>query len=210
MRMMSSRVTSADDAEQVLHLAVGERRGGLVHDEHVGVEGHGFRDLHHLAARNGQRAHFGLRVDVDRQPLEQGLGALAQPGMVDQAEAVGGLAAYPDVLGHRHAGHQVQLLVDHGDALPERIQRAAQRDGPAPEQDLPRVRWLHARDDLHQRRLAGTVLAHQRMHGAGAYAQLHIVEGDDAGEGLSHATGLQQIAAGGRGGRAAGRPVRQG
>ncbi len=188
----------ANDAEQMVDFDIAQRRRRLIHDEHLGVERHGLRDLDHLAACHRQRAHFGLRVDVDRQPGEQRLRAPAQFGVIDQAAAVPGLAPNPDVLGHGHVRHQVQFLMDHRNTAIERIERAVQHDRLALEADLAPVRRMHAGNDLHQRGLAGTVLAHQRMNGAAPHAQPHVVERDHAGKGFADATNFQQAVAGGR------------
>jgi len=62
----------ADDREQVLRVLLGERRGWLVHDEQLGLVREGLCDLDHLAARDREGAHLGLRVDIDAEALEQG------------------------------------------------------------------------------------------------------------------------------------------
>ena len=60
-------------------------------------------------------------VEIDREPLEQGPRAVVQLAVTDHAEGVDRLASDPDVLGDGHGGHQVQLLMDHGDAALERL-----------------------------------------------------------------------------------------
>jgi len=47
------------------------------------------------------------------------------------------------------------------------------------------VGLVHAAEDLDQRRLAGTVLADERVHLAGVQLQRDVVESADAGEGLA-------------------------
>src|SRR5256884_3493336 len=45
----------------------------------------GFCDLDHLAARDREGAHLGLRVNVDAEALEQGARPAAQLAMTDQS-----------------------------------------------------------------------------------------------------------------------------
>ena len=50
----------ADDLEEMLDLAFGQRRGRLVHDENVGIVGHSLGDLDHLPVGDGEIAHLRL------------------------------------------------------------------------------------------------------------------------------------------------------
>ena len=62
----------------------------------------------------------------------------------------------------------------------------------APPQYLTGVGTMHAGKHLDQRRLAGAVLAEQRVHLAGAERRLHRVEREGTAEPLGHAANLQQ------------------
>ena len=53
------------------------------------------------------------------------------------------------------------MLVDHADAGADRIARAAELDRLAVDQDLALVGPVEAGEDVHQRGLAGAVLAEQ-------------------------------------------------
>jgi hypothetical protein len=86
--------------------------------------------------------------------------------MPHQSQGIERLAANPDVLGDAHGGQQVELLMDHGDARRERLARGAEAQRAAFEPQLAAIGRAHARDDLHQRRLAGAVLADERVHRA--------------------------------------------
>ena len=74
------------------------------------------------------------------------------------------LVAEIDVLADGEVGEQRLLLEHHADALPVGIGGLTQGDGLAGEQDLAGVRLIDAGQDLHQRRLAGAVLADQADH----------------------------------------------
>ena len=65
------------------------------------------------------------------------------------------------------SGHQVDLLVDGADPGGLRVAGLGEGDRLAQVAHLAAVRPVHAGDDLDQRRLAGAVLADQRVHLAG-------------------------------------------
>ena len=178
---------------------LGERRGRLVHDEDVGVVGHRLGDLDHLPVGDGEVAHFRLGVDGDVEPVEQRLGAAAHLVVVDEAEGVQRLAADPDVFGHRHEGHQVEFLMDHRDAVLQRVERRRQLDFLALQLEGAGVGRVDAGDDLHQRRLAGAVLAHQRVNVAALQPERDVVERQHAGKGLADVLDLEQIFGAGNG-----------
>ena len=118
-------------------------------------------------------------MDVDLQSGEKLGRPPAKRAMIDKPDASQRLAADPDVLGDRHRRHQIQFLVDH--------RRAPAKD------DAAGVRPVEAGDDLHQRRFAGAVFPHERVHRPRPHAHRHAVERDDAGKGLSHAVHFEQI-----------------
>ena len=65
-------------------------------------------------------------------------------------------------------------------------------DDAAAQADLAGVGAMDAGEDLDQRRLAGAVLAEQRMHLAGADVEVDSVERQRAGEALGQAGDLEQ------------------
>ena len=73
-----------------------------------------------------------------------------------------GQAAEEDILPYRQVVDRTQLLVDDRDAQLQRLARIRELNWPAIEQDLPLVQLERSRKDLHQRRLAGAVLADDR------------------------------------------------
>src|SRR5580704_19742113 len=83
--------------------------------------------------------------------------------MTHEAEPVQRLAANPDVLGDRHVIHQVEFLMDHGDAVLQRVERRCQLDLLPLQFEGAGIGRVNPGDNLHQRRLAGAVLAHERM-----------------------------------------------
>ena len=65
-------------------------------------------------------------------------------------------------------------------------------DGAILQPDLARIRFVDAREDLDQRRLAGAVLAEKRMHLAGAHLEVHRVERERAPKALGELGRLKQ------------------
>ena len=92
----------------------------------------------------------------------------------------------------RQVGRQAELLIDDRDAVLAGGDRVGDLDRLAVDQDLAAgVGLVGAREHLHQRALAGPVLAHQRQHLAAPGLELHVVERFDAGKGLGDAAHLQ-------------------
>ena len=183
----------ADDAEEVRDLPFGQRRSRLVHDQDVGVVGDRLGDLDHLPVGDAEIAHFGVGIDMDIEAGEQRLGAAPHLVVSNQTEGVERLAADPDVFRHRHEVHQVEFLMDHRDAVAQRVERRTQADVLALEAEGAGVWRIDAGDDLHQRRLAGAVLAHQRMDVAALEAERHVVERQNAGERFAHVLDFEQV-----------------
>ena len=175
----------ADLPEQALDLVGRQRSRGLVHDQHPDVERDGLGDFDRLLSRHGQahRRHAGVEVDVEAR--QQGLGVRAHlPPAHDTPQVT---VADEDVLGHAEIREDQRLLVDGGDAQPLGVGRVPRRRGRAVDQDLALVRLVDAGHDLDQRRLAGPVLADQRMHLAPPQLERHVVEGTGAPEPLGDA-----------------------
>ena len=97
------------------------------------------------------------------------------------------LVAEIDVLRNREIGHHAQLLMHHADAGREGVARRAEMDLVAVERHAAAILRVYARDDLHQRRLAGAVLADQAVDLAGAQHEIDVAQGRDAAEGLRDA-----------------------
>ena len=93
-----------------------------------------------------------------------------------------------DILRHRQRLEQREMLEHHANA--ERAGRigVAHRNGHAVPEDLPFVRLLHAIDDLHERRLAGPVLAEQRMDLPRSNREVDTVIGHGYAETLADTT----------------------
>ena len=116
-----------------------------------------------------------------------------EPPIVEQeARPAARLAAQEDVLGDRQVRRQVQLLVDHADAEVQRRSRVGDLDRLALEPDLAGVGLVDAGQDLHQRGLAGAVLADQGVDFSGTELEASVGKRMDAGEVLGDPGHLDQ------------------
>src|SRR5438067_1136483 len=74
------------------------------------------------------------------------------------------VAAQKNVFRHAQLRHQRQFLVHKADAQRLRLPWIVEPDGPPFPADFSRIRLHYATHDIHERRLARAILAHQRMH----------------------------------------------
>ena len=112
-------------------------------------------------------------------------------GVVVEEALVARLDPEHDVLGDRHHRNEHEVLVHHADPALDRVLRRAERDALAVEDDLALVGLREPVEDVHQRRLAGAVLAEQRVHLAAAEVEVDVVVGDGAGEDLRDSPQLE-------------------
>ena len=179
---------SRDDAEEALDLGLAERRGGLVHDEHAHVVRQRLGDLDDLLLADAQVADQLVGVDVLAQPLHQLERQLPLGAAVD-GRPTGDLLGQEEVVQHRQVGAEVELLEDDADAVLGCVGDAGQHDGLAVHEDAPVGGLLDPREDLHQRRLAGTVLADEHVDLALEDIEGHVVERGRAREDLGDVLG---------------------
>ena len=171
------RLEPANDREELVDLGVVQRRGRLVHDQHARAVGQRLGDLDHLLAGDGQPRHFRTGIELQMHRGEYFGRVGVELGVVEQhAAELLRLAADEDVLRRGEVGHQVQFLMDDADAELLGAARRIDLDRLAVEQDLAFVGLVDAGENFHQRRLAGAVLAHQRVHFAGAKLEPCIVQ----------------------------------
>ena len=110
-----------------------------------------------------------------------------------RAILLGGVAAQPDILSHGTGRDGLQLLMHHGNAAVQCIQRVRNNDLFSLVFDLALVHLVNAEHALHQGGLTGTVFAHQGHNFTGAELQLRVVQRFYAGEGLDHAFHYQTV-----------------
>ncbi len=186
-----------DEIEQPLRFMRGERGGRLVHDEDAGIGVDGAGDLDELAF--GERK---ARYDIGRgkgcaEAFEDAAAARLHRLPVGE-DALSDLAAEIDVLGDREVRAEAQLLIDdrnaHGEGGGGRVHLRRH----AANADFALVAGMHSGEDLDQRRLAGAVLAHHRMHLAGGDREVRVDQRADAGEVLGDVPHFKQRGGAGR------------
>ena len=166
---------TADDAEQLVDLLGGQRRGGLVHDEDAGVGGQRLGDLHHLLLGHLQGADHRGGIQLDVQALEhpRGLGVHL---LLGELQAPAALAAQEHVLRHRQVLAHVQLLMDDGHAQLLRALGVHVVDLLTEDLHRAGVLVVNAGEHLHQRRLACAVFTQQRHDLARLQMKVNVVQ----------------------------------
>ena len=196
---------------------VGQRCRRLVHGDDPRVEADGALAISTICCSATERlAHpaAGGGRPVDAEVVEEGLGCLRCIRPTSSKTAAPRLTAEPDVLGDGALRQQVELLEDRGGCrLPgpgagggrSRCCRRARR--------VAAVGGVDTGQDLHERRLAGAVLADQPVHVAGPQVEVDIGQHRVADEALREPPGataalgrlVAQIRRGGRSPRGAAR-----
>ncbi len=182
----------ADHPEEHRGLLGVERRRRLVHDNQARVERDGAGDGHKLLDRGRVLPERCSHVDVDAEPAEDLAGPGVRGAPVDQEPQPPRLVAHHHVLGDRAQWHEVELLVNRGDARRLRFARACDLARRAGEADRAGVAAIDASEDLDERRLARAVLADQRVNLAGRDLKRRAVQGRHAPERLVETGHRQQ------------------
>ncbi len=174
----------AHDLHQLVGLLGGQHRGRLVEDQDLGVARERLDDLDPLLHADRQVLDDGVGVDVEAEPVGDLLDPLPGGVEVERPGEAGRLVAEHDVLGDGEDRDQHEVLVDHADAGRDRVAGAGEVLDLVVEDDLALVGLVEAVEHVHQRRLAGAVLAEQAVDLAGLDGQGDPVVGDERPEAL--------------------------
>ena len=138
-----------------------------------------------MALRGGERSDQRPRIERQAEIAEESGGAFAEQSLADEHPAEAGLAG-EDVLRHGQLLEDLDLLRHIGDAVRARLERRMERDRLSVEADLAVIRAgrMDAVEDLDEGRLAGAVLAEERMDLAAPDAEVDAAQRLDAGEAL--------------------------
>ena len=185
------RAQIAHDAEQRLGFMLRQAARRLVHDEHARLAGERLGDFHQLLPTDRQRAHDRLGRQVQAHALQVGARLCGDAGAVDETAAAR-FAPEKDVRGDVEVVREIEFLMDQRDA--QRLRGADTRDAHwlAVHENLTAIRRLHARENLHQRALAGTVLADHREHFAALEREADAAQRAHAGELLAQRPRFQE------------------
>ena len=181
-------VEALDHPEELVDLAGREHRGGLVEDQDRRVPEQRLDQLDPLLLADRQVLHPGVGVDGHPEVGAEGRDALRAGVEVEQGTAAQ-LVAQHHVLGDRERLHQLEVLVDHADAVGDGVGRAPEAHGLALDDELAGVGLVEPEDHVHERRLAGAVLAQQAVDLAAAELEVDGVVGQDAREPLGDPAG---------------------
>ena len=181
------------ELEELLHLLLVERGGGLVENEHLALHVHRPGDGHHLLHGDGAAAQLLGGAGGNVQRFENLSGAAVHGAPVD-TRALG--TGDEHILRHGEVGAEGDLLVHRADACVLGILGRTDAHGSllALEEDLPVVLFIDAGQNLDQRGFAGAVFSHQRVDLALAEGEIHILKGSHAGEILADAAHFQYCA----------------
>ena len=193
----SGLALAADDVEHALGEVRGQRGGHLVEEQDVGVDRQGAGEVEDALHRERQVAGEVAQVEV-------GDAELADP--VEERRGRG--AGQAQVVGDVEVGDQRRLLVDRDEAGAAGAGGRAEVAGLAADKDASGVGPDRAGQDLHERRLAGAVGAHQGVHLAGEDRERGVAERRDRAVALGDAGGVEDRGGGHRTGRAIGRNTR--
>jgi hypothetical protein len=176
--------------EEPLRLRRRQHGRRLVEHEHPSAAIERLQDLHALLDADGKVGHACARVHLEPVPTGQ-VGDVA-PGLVQVHDPAGGrLVAQHDVLGHRERRDQHEVLVHHADAQPDRVDRAGDLHRLPVQEDLAVVRPREPVDHVHQRRLAGAVLAEEGVDLTPSDGEVHAVVGAQRAVHLDDAAQLE-------------------
>jgi hypothetical protein len=152
MRDVDDRQTALlqpmDDAKERRDLGVGQGGGRLIHDDQPRIERERLGDLDHLLFGDGEGADDGAGIQLHAQLVEQLPGLPAKLAPTDHLARVR-FPADEDILFNREIRHEIELLVDDGDAKILRLARTMEDDRLVIEDDLPTVRLIDPREDFH-------------------------------------------------------------
>ncbi len=114
----------------------------------------------------------------------------------EAADAPARFAAEIDVLVDRHVPGEGKVLIDHLYADRTGVAWAVEADGSSLEKELAGARRVEPGEDLHQRRLAGAVVADDAEHFAALQLQADGIERGDRAEILRYPLCFEERSAG--------------
>ena len=152
-----------DQPEELLHLRLRERGGGLVKDEELRFLRDCPQNLHGLAISHAQGQEGGSRIQVHGKQIKEGTGPGVQIALVHDAEQAR-LTVCIDVLCNIEIQEDAELLVDDADPRPARVQGGVETDGPPIEHNGAFISALCSGKDAHECALSRSVLPDHGVH----------------------------------------------
>ena len=182
-----------DDLKEGLDLLLRQRRGGLVHDDELGVEHQRAADGDHLLLRDGEGTDQAIQLHVKVDLGEGLLGDLAHALLVHQLVARGQLGVERQVLHDRQVREDGEILIDDLNAHVDGFQRRDFGIGLSIKLDVAAIGLVHAADDLDDGRFSAAVFAGKAVHLAGLDFQRHVLQRLDSAERFADVYCSEQI-----------------
>ena len=178
------------DADEIGDLGFAEGRRWFVHDDEAGLHRQRAGDLDKLLLSDRKIAHLCHWIALEPDALGDGLRLLRHAPPADEQLRTG-FAANEHVLGDRHVRSEGELLVDRDDAGALGVVGRRKSDRLAEQLDFARIGALRAGENLEQRRLAGAVLAQERMDLRRSHFEMDVLKRKHAGKALADAGHLE-------------------
>ena len=174
----------ANDLEELQDFTGREHRRGLVEHHDLCVTHEHLDDLHALAHTHREVFNDRIRIEFETVFIGDFLHHSAGFINVERAKSAGRLDSQHHVFGHGHNGDQHEVLVHHADTCSDGVGRRREMLRNPVNAKLAFIGAINAVQHVHERALAGTVLADEGQHLARGHLEVHAVVGDDAGETL--------------------------
>ena len=169
----------AQHGKELVRLLRGEHGGRLVEDEDIRAAVERLDDLDRLLLGHGHIVDLLVRVKVEAVALADAADARGRGLEIELF-----LETERDVFSGSEDVDQLEVLVDHADAVAVGIARGADDDLLAVDEDLSLVGEVNAREHVHERGFAAAVFAEQRQDLAPVDIEPDAVIGDDGAEAL--------------------------
>ena len=193
----SLRLEIANDGEELFHFPVRQDRRGFVEHENARLLRERLGDLDALLPGDGQITARGFGIDADVDPAEQSLRLTMFVGAGNESNTRP-LAPEKNIFAGRKARHEVEFLVNDGDAQPPRVLGRGDVNRTAVNPDCAGVGPQGAAKHLDERALARAVFPEQREHFAREEIEPPVLDRTHAGKRFLDPDHFQQRCAGRR------------
>ena len=182
-----------DDLKEGLDLLLGQRRGGLVHDDELCIEHQSAADGDHLLLRDGEGADQSIQIHLEVDLGEGLLRDLAHAALVNKLVACGQLGVERQIFHDRQVWEDGKILIDDLHAHVDGLQGRDFGIALSIEFNVAAIGLVNAADDLDDRRFSAAVFAGQTVHLAGFDFQRDILQCLDSAERFADVYCSEQI-----------------
>ena len=166
----------AQHGEELLRLLRGQHGGRLVQNQNIRAPVEHLDDLHRLLLGDGHIVNLLVGIHVKAVGVADGFDLLRHLIHVETARL---LQAQHDVLGGGEHIHQLEVLMNHADAIAEGVPGGTDHRFLPVNENLALVREVDAGEHIHEGGLAAAVFSQQRQNLSPVNIQPHPVVGKD-------------------------------